>query len=53
MIRVKIQLPDELYDKIIYFEKEYYTPRFEIIRRALKDYTDNFPFEDYEEEEDL
>lgn len=52
MKRVKINLPDELYDKIIYFEKEYHTPRFEIIRRALKDYTDNFPFEDYEEEED-
>ena len=27
MIRIKIQLPNELYDKIIYFEKEYYTPR--------------------------
>ena len=53
MIRIKIQLPNELYDKIIYFEKEYYTPRFEIIRRALRDYTDNFPFECYEEEEDL
>ena len=37
--RVTINLPDELYDKIIYYEKEYGDNRFAIIREALEDYT--------------
>lgn len=37
--RITINLPDELYDKIIYFEKEYDANRFTIIREALEDYT--------------
>ncbi len=37
--RVTIELPDELYEKIIYFEKEFDANRFAIIREALEDYT--------------
>lgn len=37
--RVKINLPDELYDKIITIERECDDNRFEIIRTALEDYT--------------
>lgn len=37
--RVTINLPDELYDKIIYYEKEYGDNCFAIIREALEDYT--------------
>lgn len=37
--RVIINLPDELYNKIIYFEKECDANRFAIIREALEDYT--------------
>ena len=37
--RATINLPDELYEKIIYFEKEFDANRFAIIREALEDYT--------------
>ncbi len=37
--RMTIELPDELYEKIIYFEKEFDANRFAIVREALEDYT--------------
>lgn len=36
--RVTIELPDELYEKVISFEKDFDDNRFEIIRRAFRDY---------------
>lgn len=36
--RVTIELPDELYEKIISYEKDYDDDRFEIIRSAFEDY---------------
>lgn len=36
--RVTIELPDELYEKIISFEKDFDDNRFEIIRSAFEDY---------------
>lgn len=36
--RVTIELPDELYEKVISFEKDFDDNRFEIIRNAFEDY---------------
>lgn len=36
--KVTLELPDELYEKIISYEKDYEDDRFEIIRRAFRDY---------------
>lgn len=37
--RVTIELPDELYEKIISYKKDFDDDRFEIIRNAFEDYT--------------